>query len=272
MERIFLLFSIIIITGIMLLPKTGLQAQTVKQNIAISRVMTTDNGNKMTRLVEARDNTGKKYKIVSVNKVITEFYVNDKQVPVETVFEYKDIVRKIDDQLAHQQDLEADQAKQRDVKAAADWNAAREEGLKAEKNEADQRNIRERADNDGWNKAKAEGQRQDSIEKARKKLREEKDANDWQKAKEEGEKERQLEVVKRKNYEEALDKIAADIIREQIVTNAGELSSFSLGKGEFFVNGEQQSYEIYNRFKTKYIKSTEEFYRYNHDPKKQPVN
>jgi hypothetical protein len=261
--------------------------------------MTTDNGSKTTRLVEAQDNKGTKYKIVSVNKVITEFYINDKKIPVETAFEYKDVIQKIDNLLATRQQLEEQQAKLRknkddedwskareaglkdqrqseekrklrEEKDARDWQAARETGLKEEKEAAERKRLREEKDARDWQAAREAGLKEQKEAAERKRLREEKDARDWEAARQAGLRDQEYQQQKRKAYEETLGKIAADLVKEGILARSGDLSSFSLGRGEFLVNGEKQSFETYNRFKSRYIKSPEEYYRYNFDPNKRP--
>jgi hypothetical protein len=266
-----LIFSIVIITVIALVPKGGAQAQTIKTDVTVNRVMTTDNGNKTTRLVEAQDSKGIKYRIVSVNKVITEFAVNDKNLPVESAFNYKDVIQKIDDQLETRQQLEAQQAKLREQKQDEDWNKAREAGLKDQKEAAEKKRLREEKDARDWQAAREAGLKDQQQAEERRKARELKDAQDWEAARQAGLKDREEQLQKRKAYEETLDKIAADLVREHILARAGDLSSFSLGRGEFIVNGEKQSFDVYNKFKARYIKSPEEYYRYNFDANKRPV-
>jgi bla regulator protein blaR1 len=235
MERIFLVSSIVLIIAIALLSRNSAQAQTTTKDIKVNRVFATEEGKKFTRLVEAQDDKGAKYKIISVNKVITEFYINDKKIPVDQVFEYKDIVQKIDDQITRQQELEDRQAIEKEKK-----------------------------DQEGWNKARAEGLRQDSIERANRKASDEKDARDWENARQAGIEAQRAEKEKSRLYEEVLGKIADDLVKDRIVESAAKLISFTLGKGELVVNDQKQPFDIYNRYKARYIKSSEEQYRYNH--------
>lgn len=268
MQRVVLVFSIVIITVIALVPKGGAQAQTIKPDVTVNRVMTTDNGNKTTRLVEAHDNSGTKYRIVSVNKVITEFAVNDKNLSVESAFNYKDVIQKIDNQLEAKQQQEAQEAKLRQQKQDEDWNKAREAGLKEQKDAAEKKKAREEKDARDWEAARQAGLKDQQQQEERKKARELKDAQDWEAARQAGIKDHQEQLQKRKAYEETLDKIAADLVREHILARAGDLSSFSLGRGEFIVNGEKQSFDTYNRFKARYIKSPDDYFRYNFDAKR----
>jgi len=60
-----------------------------------------------------------------------------------------------------------------------------------------------------------------------------------------------------------LNNIAGEIVSEKIIASAGALLSFRLDAHSFMVNGKQQPFTIYTRFKNKFLTSGDRVYQFN---------
>jgi len=63
--------------------------------------------------------------------------------------------------------------------------------------------------------------------------------------------------------QQCLNNIAAEIVSEKIIASTGALLSFRLDAHGFMVNGKQQPFTIYTRFKNKFITSIDKIYQFN---------
>lgn len=236
-EKTLLVISLVVISSLCLLPGVSSQPQQPGPGspVVITRVLTTRERDSTNRLVEATDKAGVKYKIISINKTITAFYLNGNKQPLEKVFEHKDLIKNIDDQSERQRVAELKRAD-----SVANSQMMNEE------------------------QARREGIRQDSISLARRKAREAKDSVDWAAAKAAGDRDRALTLQRRTEYDATVREISADLIREHFVKDLSDLSSFILGKSNFIVNGKKEPFEVYDRYRIKYLKSPIESYSYNY--------
>ena len=57
--------------------------------------------------------------------------------------------------------------------------------------------------------------------------------------------------------------IAAAIVSEKLVASAGALLSFRLDEGGFMVNDKKQPFDVYTRFKKRFITSADKVYQFN---------
>ena len=60
-----------------------------------------------------------------------------------------------------------------------------------------------------------------------------------------------------------MNNIAGEIVAEKIITSAGALLSFRLDGSGFMVNGKKQPFNIYTRFKNKFITVADKVYQFN---------
>ena len=76
---------------------------------------------------------------------------------------------------------------------------------------------------------------------------------------------RQRKQAQINNAENAqqLNKIAADLVSQKIVLSVNALFSFRLDSREFVVNGKKQPFDIFTRFKNKFIISPDKVYQFN---------
>jgi len=75
--------------------------------------------------------------------------------------------------------------------------------------------------------------------------------------------EKQEAPAKDSENQQCLNNIAGEIVSEKIIASAGSLLSFRLDAHSFMVNGKQQPFTIYTRFKNKFITSGDRVYQFN---------
>ena len=63
--------------------------------------------------------------------------------------------------------------------------------------------------------------------------------------------------------EQQVNNIVAELVSQKIIPSAGALISFRLDGGSFVVNGKKQSFDVYTRFKHKFITSPDKVYQFN---------
>ena len=63
--------------------------------------------------------------------------------------------------------------------------------------------------------------------------------------------------------EEQVNNIVADLVSQKIIPSANALFSFRLDGGGFVVNGKKQPFDVYTRFKNKFINSPDKVYQFN---------
>jgi hypothetical protein len=210
-----------------IMPGKTIQAQSVNDSMTITRERTMFDNNIRMQLIEARDNQGRNFRMVIENDVITAFFLNEKKVPIESMTEYTFLVKKIDDQLNFQHQMQQQSRRERDVQDSLMYAA------EAEK--------QKRLIGD-LERSKREREIKDSLMYA-------------------------AELKESKRRESEQENIVNDLVRDTIIKDRASLSSFWLGAGSFIVNGENQSFEVYDRFKSKYIKTPDEVYSFNVPPK-----
>jgi hypothetical protein len=206
-----------------MMPGKSTRAQSVHDSMTITWERTMFDNNIRKQFVEAKDNQGRNFRMVIENDVITAFFVNEKKVPIENIAEYKPVVKKIDDQLNLQHQMQLQSKKARDVQDSVMYAA------EAEK--------QKRLIGD-LERSKREREIKDSVMYA-------------------------AELKESKQRELEQENIVNDLIRDTIIKDRAGLSSFWLGSGSFIVNGENLSFEIYDRYKSKYIKTPDEVYSFN---------
>ncbi|HZY36116.1 MAG TPA: hypothetical protein VFE53_05680 [Mucilaginibacter sp.] len=63
--------------------------------------------------------------------------------------------------------------------------------------------------------------------------------------------------------EQQVNNIVADLVSQKIILSAAALLSFRLDGGGFVVNGKKQAFDVYTRFKRKFITSPDKVYQFN---------
>ncbi|SHM09966.1 hypothetical protein [Mucilaginibacter sp. OK098] len=61
--------------------------------------------------------------------------------------------------------------------------------------------------------------------------------------------------------------IVNDLVKDQIIKNQKDALSFRLTLNEFIVNGQNQSFTIFNRYMKKYINNADKMYQFNYSSK-----
>lgn len=106
MEKMVLIIGIGAFAFFAIMPGKSTQAQSVNDSMTITRERTTFDNNIRTQIIDAKDKQGRNFRMVIENDVIKEFFVNEKKVPIENIMEYNPVVRKIDDQLNFQHQMQ----------------------------------------------------------------------------------------------------------------------------------------------------------------------
>ena len=235
-----------------IMPAKTIQAQSVNDSMTITRERTFGDHDKRIQIVDAKDEQGRNFKMVIENDVVKAFYVNDKKVPIKNIVEYEPVVKKIDDQLNFQHQMLQNSKRERDLQDSLMYAAEEEKRKKAA--EIQQEAIKARYSKDslkyiadimergrkyGWAQLpKWERDIYDSVMYA-------------------------ADLKESKRRESEQENIVNDLVRDTIIKDRASLSSFWLSAGSFNVNGENQSFEIYDRYKSKYIKTPDEVYSFN---------
>ena len=63
--------------------------------------------------------------------------------------------------------------------------------------------------------------------------------------------------------ERRLNELIHGMVTARIITSSTALVSFRLDRGGFIVNGQKQSFAVFNKFKTKYLLSEDKIYSFN---------
>ena len=235
-----------------IMPGKTIQAQSANDSMTITRERTFGDHDKRIQIVDAKDEQGRNFKMVIENDVVKAFYVNDKKVPIKNIVEYEPVVKKIDDQLNIQHQLQQRSSREHYVQDSLMYAAEEEKRKKAA--EIQQEAIKARYSKDslkyiadimerekkyGWPQLpKWERDIYDSVMYA-------------------------ADLKESKRRESEQENIVNDLVRDTIIKDRASLSSFWLSAGSFNVNGENQSFEIYDRYKSKYIKTPDEVYSFN---------
>ena len=235
-----------------IMPGKTSQAQSANDSMTITRERTFGDHDKSIQIVDAKDEQGRNFRVVIENDVVKAFYVNDKKVPIENIVKYEPVVKKIDDQLNIQHQLQQRSSREHYVQDSLMYAAEEEKRKKAAEIQLEAiraryskdslkyiADIMERGKKYGWPQLpKWERDIYDSVMYA-------------------------ADLKESKRRESEQEDLINDLIRDAIIKDRASLSSFRLGAGSFIVNGENQSFEIYDRYKSKYIKTPDEVYSFN---------
>jgi len=76
---------------------------------------------------------------------------------------------------------------------------------------------------------------------------------------------RQKKAAQMNNAEsgQKVNQIVAELVSQRIVPSANALISFRLDGGGFMVNGKKQPFDVFTRFKQKFINSPDKVYQFN---------
>jgi hypothetical protein len=312
MEKMYLIIAIGAFAFFAILPGQTTQAQSVNDSMMITRERTTFDNNIRTQIIDAKDKQGRNFRMVIENDVMKKFFVNEKKVPIENIMGYKPVVKKTDDQLYFQHQMQQQSSREHYVQDSLMFQADMEKGQRDA--EMQQQSIRARYSKDSLNyiadimergkrygyaqlpskwerdiydslmyqadmeKGKRDAERQQQSIRARYS----KDSLNYladimEKGKRYGEMQlpskwerdiydslmyqAALKESKRRELEQ--EKIVNELIRDTIIKDRASLTSFWLGAGSFIVNGENQSFEVYDRYKSKYIKTPDDVYSFN---------
>ena len=184
------------------------------------------------RITTYRD--GALYKIKTFNEKITELTIDGKPVAEKDFAQYEPMVKKILDQVKRDQE-----------QAVKDREQAEKDREQAEKDRAQAELDRQQAVKD---REQAEKDRQQA----------QKDREQAEKDREQAGRDRAQAEVDRKHAEEHRKLIASlvdDLVNEKIIASKSELVSLELSEGGLVVNDKQQSAAMFQKFKTKYLKT-----------------
>lgn len=232
---------------------------------------------------------GKKYTMVTENNQMTELYVNGKKVPTEKMGDYENITAKIlKQQSQDMQSAEKDmlQAAVEQTQAEVEMEQASVElaQAKIEMEQAQKEMLTDQADaktamedsktamedsKAAMAEAKIEmkqAQEQMSEDMAQAKVSMEQAKKEMARSKKEMELAARVMQQSKKDMEQSeilQQKITGDFIKESIIKDKAELSSYQLNNEALIVNGVKQPDAVYKKFKSKYVKSSKWAISYN---------
>lgn len=248
---------------------------------------------------------GKKYTLVTENNQVKELYVDGKKIPEGKMDNYKKVTGKIltdtKIELEQSQKEMAESAKKIE-QSKKEMEEAKLEMVQSEKEMAEsakeleqsKKEMDEAAKEMALDKVQADKDMEQSkrdiaqsniemeqakieMEKAQKEMNEdlkqskldmEQATKDMAQAKKDMEQAAKDEVLAKKDEERARlmqEKIIAGLIKEHIITDKNELSSYKLSNNELIVNGVKQPDEIFKKFKDQYIKEKHFSMSYNRE-------
>lgn len=233
-----------------------------------------DNGKISTTL------NGKKYTMITEDNQVSELYVNGKKIPAEKIKDYKNVTNKIlretkldkeqsEKELAEsafeieQSKKELEESKAEIAQSKIEMEQAKkemEEDKEQAKKDIEQSKLDIEQSKIEITQAKKEmDQAQKEMQRDMKqtKIEIEQSQKQMMQAKKEMEQSRKQMQQSKMDMEQSQllqEKIIGDFIREDIIKDKKELSSFKLNSEVLIVNGVKQPDVIYKRFKDKYVK------------------
>ncbi|MDB5280056.1 MAG: peptidase BlaR1 [Ferruginibacter sp.] len=248
---------------------------------------------------------GKKYMLVTENNQVKELYVDGKKIPEEKMDNYKKVTAKIltDTKIELEQSQkemaesakEMEQSKKEMEEAKLELGQSQKEMAESARElEQSKKEMDEAAKEMALDKEQADKDIEQSkrdiaqsniemagakieMEKAEKEMKEdlkqskldvEHAAKDMAQAKRDMEQAAKDEALAKKDEERARllqEKIIAGLIKEHIITDKNELSSYELSNNGLIVNGVKQPDEIFKKFKDQYIKDKHFSMSYNRE-------
>jgi bla regulator protein blaR1 len=225
---------------------------------------------------------GKKYTMVTENNKVSELYVNGKKVPAEEMDGYKNITDKITEQ--QRQDMES--AEEDMAQAAVEQAQAKIEMEQADVELAQAKIEMEQAQKEmQTNQEDAKTAMEDSkaamaeakieMEQAQEQMKQDmaqakvamqQAKREMARSKKEMEQSARVMEQSKRDMEQSeilQQKIIGDFIKEGIIKDKADLSSYQLNNEALIVNGVKQPDAVYKKFKSKYVKSSKWVITYN---------
>lgn len=218
-------------------------------------------------------NGQERYTIRMLNDKVSELYINDKKIPADSIYLYKEEIDKINEQIKKdraraeedrkQAGLDRKQAEKDRAQAQEDRKQAEKDREQAEKDraQAEKERVRYKADQGQYelNKKQAEKDREQA----------EKDRQQAEKDRQQALKDRAQAELDRKQAEEdraIVKSLIAELVKQNIVSDEKSVTSVRLNNDEFYVNGKKQSEELHTKFKAAFLKKRGYSISFKHNP------
>ena len=293
MEKVTLVSCLILAGCLALLPFSDAQGQNQTPISQISSISVTGEGSAADpEHMTIIESNGKTYKMTRIDQKIQEMYVDGQKVPDNQIAGYADLIRTVDEQIrqdreqaqrdaeqaqrdAEQAERDAEQAQRDAEQAERDAEQAERDAEQAQRDAAQADIDREQAKRDAEQAKRDREQAKRDVEQA--KLDREQAKRDVEQAKLDREQAKRdaaqakldreqakrdaaqakLDAEQAKKDKELVKNLIQELIEDGIVPDKQSLVSFHLSASEFLVNGKAVPEKTHQKFKAKYLKTSE---------------
>ncbi len=190
---------------------------------------------------------GSLYKIELKNEKITDLTIDGKKIPEQEYSKYEPMVKKILDQVKR----DREQADKDRARAEVDRQQADKDRHQADLDRAQADKDRERAEKD------REQAELDMQKAARDREQAQQDRMRADEDRKQADHDRAQAEIDRKHAEEdrkLLEALTNDLISEKVISSKNDLRSLQFSSESLIVNGKQQTAELFQKLKAKYLK------------------